>query len=404
MAAKRVNILWAILGVVGGMALGAWYMGSRIQSPAEMAARTAAPEPSAILVPVESRLLSSDVVTRGTVRFGLPQPISIAPSTVKGGVGLISSLPRPNTNFGEGEVILSASGRPVFVLSGAAPAFRDMAPGTSGGDVRQLEEALARLGFDPGTVDGNYDQKTSAAVERMYKKAGWDPYAPTREQRAAVAALEREWSDAARASLRPRPRARRVEGGPPPRGPSRSRTRDRPLSTARRVLAIAANSRTRAPADRSRLKPNARGRTFRDRGQCRCRHASRRPCLIVLDPRQTETARAAAEAKLKVARAAQRKAKLEADLAIQTAAREAGLAEERIRVAEGAVKAARLEGERSVRAAQEQQSLAEFDVKVATERAERLGSELSPRAPSLACRCRRTRSFSSPHSQSASTR
>jgi len=78
MAAKRANVLWAILGVVGGMALGAWYAGSKIQSPAEMAARTAAPEPSPILVPVESRVLSSDVVTRGTVRFGLPQPISIA--------------------------------------------------------------------------------------------------------------------------------------------------------------------------------------------------------------------------------------------------------------------------------------------------------------------------------------
>ena len=95
MVASRVNVLWGILGLVGGTALGAWYMGSRIQSPAEMAARTAPPEPSPILVHVESRVLSSDVVTRGTVRFGLPQPISIAPSTVKGGAGLISSLPRP---------------------------------------------------------------------------------------------------------------------------------------------------------------------------------------------------------------------------------------------------------------------------------------------------------------------
>src|SRR5262245_64662902 len=110
MAAKRVNVLWAILGVVGGMALDAWYMGSRIQSPAEMAARTAPPEPSAILVPVESRVLSSDVVTRGTVRFGLPQPISVAPSTVKGGVGLVATLPRPNAGFKEGEVLLSISG------------------------------------------------------------------------------------------------------------------------------------------------------------------------------------------------------------------------------------------------------------------------------------------------------
>src|SRR6267378_2442863 len=318
MVTKRVNVLWAILGVVGGMAVGAWYMGSRIQSPAEMAARTAAPEASAILVPVESRVLSSDVVTRGTVRFGLPQPISIAPSTVKGGIGLISSLPRPNTGFGEGEVILSASGRPVFVLRGETPAFRDMAPGTSGGDVRQLEEALARLGFDPGTVDGNYDQKTSAAVERWYQKAGWDPFGPTREQRAAILALERDWSDAARGRL---------------------------AAEATHETAVRAVAAARAIAKQN--------------------------------PRQAETARAAAEAKLKVARAAQRKAKLEADLAIQTAAREASLAEERIKVAEAAVKAARLEGERSVRAALELQTLAEFDVKVASERAERLDRELA---------------------------
>src|SRR5215470_2243458 len=122
MAISRTTILWTVLGLVAGTALGAWYMGSRIQSPAEMAARTAPPEPSPILVPVESRVLRSDIVTRGTVRFGLPQPISIAPSTVKGGAGLISSLPRPNTQFKEGEVILSASGRPVFVLRGASPA------------------------------------------------------------------------------------------------------------------------------------------------------------------------------------------------------------------------------------------------------------------------------------------
>src|SRR5262245_15198916 len=114
MTGKRLSVLWAVLGLVGGMALGAWYAGSRIQSPAEVAARTAAPEPSPILVPVESRVLSSDVVTRGTVRFGLPQPISIAPSTIKGAVGLIATLPRPSTVFQEGEVILSISGRPVF--------------------------------------------------------------------------------------------------------------------------------------------------------------------------------------------------------------------------------------------------------------------------------------------------
>ena len=99
--------------------------------------------------------------------------------------------------------------------------------------------------------------------------------------------------------------------------------------------------------------------------------------LIVLDPRQTEAARALAEARLKTARAAQRKAKLEADLAILTAMREFALAEERARIADAAVNAARLEGERSVRAALEQQKLAEFDFKVASEKAGRLERELA---------------------------
>ncbi|MGX0961297.1 peptidoglycan hydrolase-like protein with peptidoglycan-binding domain [Bradyrhizobium japonicum] len=378
MVASRVNVLWGILGLVGGTALGAWYMGSRIQSPAEMAARTAPPEPSPILVPVESRVLSSDVVTRGTVRFGLPLPISIAPSTVKGGAGLISSLPRPNAQFKEGDVIMSASGRPVFVLRGAAPAFRDISPGTSGSDVQQLEEALARLGFDPGPVDGNYDQKTSLAVERMYQKAGWDAFGPTREQRAAVVTLERDWSDAARSRL------------------AAETARDTAIKAVAAARAIAEQNIRQARIDSAmrfgtgRQLADARtGRslvveTERARGtysaaladaDIKTQMADR--ALVVLDPRQTEMTKAAAEAKLRVARSAQRKARVEAALAIDNATREASLTDERIKAAEGAVKAASLEGERSVRAAQEQQTLAEFDVKVATERYERLDRELA---------------------------
>jgi Putative peptidoglycan binding domain len=379
MVPNRVNVLWAILGVVGGLALGAWYMGSKIQSPAEMAARTSAPEPSAILVPVESRVLSSDVVTRGTVRFGLPQPISIAPSTVKGGVGLISSLPRPNTQFGEGEVILSASGRPVFVLRGASPAFRDMSPRTSGADVRQLEEALARLGFDPGPVDGNYDQKTSVAVERMYQKAGWDSYAPTREQRAAVLAIEKDWTDAARSRLAAEAaRETAVKAVAAARATAEQNTRQAALDAAARVgvgRQPVVDVRTGKPLLLETERARATHSTAMANADVATQIADR--ALIVLDPRQTETARAAAEAKVRVARDAQRKARLEAELAIGNAMREASLATERAKAAEGAVNAARLEGERSMRAAQEQQTLAEFDVKVATERYERLDGELA---------------------------
>src|SRR2546422_7360787 len=80
---KRVNILYTMLAAVAAGALVAWFVGSRIESPADAALRTAPPTPSPILVPVEERVLSSELVTRGTVRFGLPQPISLAPSTLR---------------------------------------------------------------------------------------------------------------------------------------------------------------------------------------------------------------------------------------------------------------------------------------------------------------------------------
>lgn len=80
---KPLSVLYLVLATAAGAAIGAWVAGSHIEAPAEVAARTAPPTPSPILVQVERRTLSADVVTRGTVRFGLPQPVSIVPSTLK---------------------------------------------------------------------------------------------------------------------------------------------------------------------------------------------------------------------------------------------------------------------------------------------------------------------------------
>ena len=66
MSRKRIVTLLLVLALVALAAAVSWMAGSSIKSPAEMAARTAPPTPSPILVPVEERVLSSDVVTRGT--------------------------------------------------------------------------------------------------------------------------------------------------------------------------------------------------------------------------------------------------------------------------------------------------------------------------------------------------
>jgi len=70
-----------------------------------------------------------------------------------------------------------------------------MRPGSRGPDVRQLEGALARMGFSPGSIDGRYDGGTAAAVASWYERNGWAPFGSTdtqldqlRTARAAAAA------------------------------------------------------------------------------------------------------------------------------------------------------------------------------------------------------------------------
>ena len=143
MASRRIKMLSIMLVAVAAAAGLAFAIGSRIESPADAAARTAAPVPSPILVPVEKRVLGSSIVTRGTARFGVPQPVSVAPSTLKPTPGLITTLPARNTAVAEGGVLLTASGRPVFVLQGELPAAA--ATATSMIDnILMRREAMAR--------------------------------------------------------------------------------------------------------------------------------------------------------------------------------------------------------------------------------------------------------------------
>ena len=173
------------LGSAVVLAVGAWVAGAQIQSPAQVAAETAAPTPSAITVPVEKQVLSSEVIVRGTVRYGSPQPVVLAASEVKqgsgtgGGADIVTTRPRRGASVSEGTVAMSVSGRPVFVLRGGQPSHRDMRPGSRGPDVRQLEAALSRMGFFPGAVDGRYDGATGAAVAAFYERTGWAPFGST---------------------------------------------------------------------------------------------------------------------------------------------------------------------------------------------------------------------------------
>ncbi len=211
MDARRAAVL--LLAVVALSALAGWTAASRIRSPAEIAARTASPPASPILVPAESRVLSTDVVTRGTARFGSPQRLSIASSAQKPGAGVVGELPALGAELREGDIVLTASGRPVFLLVGQQPSFRDLGPGDEGADVRQLEDALARLGHDPGVADGVYDSRTEEAVAAWYGEAAFAPFTASAEQRATIGVLETELGAARLELLAARDAERAADAG-----------------------------------------------------------------------------------------------------------------------------------------------------------------------------------------------
>jgi hypothetical protein len=76
------------------------------------------------------------------------------------------------------------------------PAYRDIGPGAVGGDVRQLQEGLVRLGFKPGRTDGVYDDRTGLAVAAWYLKGGWTPTGPSDEQLQALRSAQADWFSA----------------------------------------------------------------------------------------------------------------------------------------------------------------------------------------------------------------
>lgn len=278
---NQALLLYGLVALVVCAVFGAALASFWVQSPADIAARTAPPSPSPILVPVEERVLSSNVVARGTARYGMPQTISIVPSALKAKPGLITQVPLRNAELDEGSVVLTASGRPVFVYRGKVPAYRDLTPGLLGDDVRQLEEALSRLGYKPGPVDGSFDSQTSSAVAQWYEASGFEPFGPTLEQSAQLRALEREWGSA-------------------------EKTR---ISTA----AAAQNAPLAIRAARAKSE-HAKRQAAADIAAAISERA-----MIVADPRQPASARQAADLKLELAREAAKATQLASDVAVQEA-------------------------------------------------------------------------------------
>ena len=179
---RNLRVVTVALAAVVFLAGGGWVAARQIRSPAQIAADTAPPRASLLTAVVERRSLSTEVIVRGTGRYGRPEAINLPVSSLKTSSQVISRIAKPDDVLHERSIAMTVSGRPVFVLQGATPMHRDIGPGDSGDDVRQLERALDRFGLSPGPVDGRYDESTAAAVARMYRAGDAAPFGLTEAQ------------------------------------------------------------------------------------------------------------------------------------------------------------------------------------------------------------------------------
>ncbi|WP_157368228.1 hypothetical protein [Alloactinosynnema sp. L-07] len=166
-----VVVVVVVVAAGGGTLFGARY----VRSPAQVAADAAPPVTGPVTAVVEHRAVRTTVVLRGEV--GSEQSFAVsAPSVAGAAKPVVTRLPgEVGREVVAGDVVGEVSGRPVIVLPGAAPAYRDITPGTRGGDVKILQGGLRSRGYRISDLEGLYGPSTKTAITALYRDAGYTP-------------------------------------------------------------------------------------------------------------------------------------------------------------------------------------------------------------------------------------
>ena len=169
------RVTWA-LGAAG-VAVVAATSGGVLAMTGGQAPAGATQQQSPSTAPVERGRLSALVSLDGTLTRRAR--VDGSPYTaVNQARGTYTQLPESGDRIDCGEVLYRVDDRPVLLLCGAVPAFRDLRVGDSGPDVRQLNRGLHRLGYDDaagvrvGPEDRTFTQSTEEALEELQADTG----------------------------------------------------------------------------------------------------------------------------------------------------------------------------------------------------------------------------------------
>jgi hypothetical protein len=129
------------------------------------------------LVAVREGPLSSEVSQSGTLSYsagadGTPY------SVVDQARGTYTWVPAAGTQVDCGDTLYKVGEKPVILICGSTPAYRNLAEGDDGKDVRALNETLVNEGYaDKSELDpdsGHFGWETAVALEKLQDKRGAD--------------------------------------------------------------------------------------------------------------------------------------------------------------------------------------------------------------------------------------
>jgi peptidoglycan hydrolase-like protein with peptidoglycan-binding domain len=167
-------VVWPVASVC--LAAVAWLLGSRVQSPEQAAADAQPPEPSVITAAIVHERLSDSFVVNGEVVA--PDSLTVPAARLDGVSAVVLEIVSAGEVVGEGSVLVVVSGRPILLLGGSFPLYRDLQRGLEGPDVVMVQEALARLGHFEDDIDGVFGSETEQAVAALYDAVGFEPAEP----------------------------------------------------------------------------------------------------------------------------------------------------------------------------------------------------------------------------------
>jgi peptidoglycan hydrolase-like protein with peptidoglycan-binding domain len=157
----------------GAVAVGGVVAAAAVGVTMAVASRPDSSAPSNAPIPVGSAAVTRGTVTErlrvsGTLGYdGTYQVANQLPP------GFLTATAAPGAVVDRGGILYRLSNRPVLLLFGTTPAYRDFAAGMADGpDVAELEANLAALGMNPGQVDSHFSASTAAAIRRWQAAQG----------------------------------------------------------------------------------------------------------------------------------------------------------------------------------------------------------------------------------------